>query len=412
MMTVYNWMSLLGFKYSATKKTYYVDGHEKPDVVAYRKEYCNQYVIDELRCFRWIQLSKPEVEKLEKENIDFVRDYGYEYKDNTTGLTMFEFHVDDHESFHKTAAAKFPFGGNLSVRKKEGDKPIIMIGQDESVYKQYLINSKQWNLPDGTTAVNPKDEGHGIMLSSFVSRDFGYGWQLTPEQLLIVNTYRNGKTYTDEIAALEVIKQKEKTPLETSPFIRKFEYGANSEGYWNYNHMVIQFEDVVDVLKALFADKYEYLFYFDHSSGHDRLRPDGLNVKQMNKTFGGNQQKMRNSTIKDATYLGPFEHAQKLMIGDEQCMSYKDTDTGPFYLSEKEKEEMKYDVTLEETETRTLTRMQLIIKIQEKTDFQNIRGNLKKIQSIATSNNIPLEETRNKVREGWCNKPKGMLQVL
>ena len=92
MMTVYNWISLLGFKYSATKKTYYVDGHEKPDEVAYQKEYCNKYVIDKLCCFRWIQLSKPEVDKLEKENIDFVRDYDYEYKDNTTELTMFEFH--------------------------------------------------------------------------------------------------------------------------------------------------------------------------------------------------------------------------------------------------------------------------------------------------------------------------------
>ena len=166
-----------------------------------------------------------------------------------------------------------------------------MIGQDESVYKQYLINSKQWNLPDGTTAVNPNYEGHEIMLSSFVSHDFGYGWKLSPEQLLTVNIYRQGKTYTDEIAALEVLKQKEKLPLETSPFIQKFEYGANSEGYWNYNHMVIQFEDVVDVLKVLYANKYEYIFYFDHSSGHDCLQPDGLNVKQMNKGCGGNQQK-------------------------------------------------------------------------------------------------------------------------
>ena len=64
---------------------------------------------------------------------------------------------------------------------------------------------------------------------------------------------------------------------------------------------------------------------------------------------------MRNSIIKDGTYLSPFEHVQKLMIGDEQCMTYKDTDNGPFYLSEIEKEEMKYNVTLDKTETKTLT---------------------------------------------------------
>jgi hypothetical protein len=37
-------------------------------------------------------------------------------------------------------------------------------------------------------------------------------------------------------------------PLERSPFVCTFEYGADSEGYWNYNHMVIQLEDCVDVL--------------------------------------------------------------------------------------------------------------------------------------------------------------------
>jgi hypothetical protein len=31
--TIYNWMAVFGFKYSPVKKSYYVDGHEKPDPV-------------------------------------------------------------------------------------------------------------------------------------------------------------------------------------------------------------------------------------------------------------------------------------------------------------------------------------------------------------------------------------------
>ena len=33
-----------------------------------------------------------------------------------------------------------------------------------------------------------------------------------------------------------------------SPFLLFFEYGENREGYWNYNNIVIQLEDAVDVL--------------------------------------------------------------------------------------------------------------------------------------------------------------------
>ena len=67
MMTIYNWMEVLGFKYSSNKKTYYVDGHEKPETVAYRKKYVQQYIQSEIQCFRWIHLSEDEVNELEKD---------------------------------------------------------------------------------------------------------------------------------------------------------------------------------------------------------------------------------------------------------------------------------------------------------------------------------------------------------
>jgi hypothetical protein len=67
------------------------------------------------------------------------------------------------------------------------------------------------------------------------------------------------------------MEKKEKDDLTCSPFVRWLDYGQNSDGYWNYHHMIIQFEDIVDVLKALYAQKYNFIFYFDHSSGHDQL---------------------------------------------------------------------------------------------------------------------------------------------
>jgi len=47
--------------------------------------------------------------------------------------------------------------------------------------------------------------------------------------------------------------------------------------------MAKQFEDIIDsCLQALYGDKYDFaflLFFADHSSGHDKKVPMGLNVK-------------------------------------------------------------------------------------------------------------------------------------
>ena len=91
-----------------------------------------------------------------------------------------------------------------------------MIGQDECIFKQFLFTYKQWILPDGTQPPMPKDEGQGVMLSSFVSRDFGYSYELTPSELARVNEFRKGQHYLDKDAAMEVYKKK--TILTICPF--------------------------------------------------------------------------------------------------------------------------------------------------------------------------------------------------
>ena len=87
---------------------------------------------------------------------------------------------------------KTEFGGNVSVRKRESDKPLIIIGQDEIIFKQYIFNNKSWTLLDGTREMLPKDEGTGIMVSAMVSRALGFGSGISKEQLDIVNSKRRG----------------------------------------------------------------------------------------------------------------------------------------------------------------------------------------------------------------------------
>ena len=79
-----------------------------------------------------------------------------------------------------------------------------------------------------------------------------------------------------------------KAQLTKSPFVFEFDCGANLEGYWMYQHMVLQLEDCIDCLKVLYP-QFDLLFLFDHSCGHNRQEEDGLNVENMNKEFDGAQ---------------------------------------------------------------------------------------------------------------------------
>jgi len=152
----------------------------------------------------------------------------------------------------------------------------------------------------------PKDEGQGVMVSAFQSREFGFGFVMSPEQLQQVNNARRGKKYKDEEAAISRLGTAYKKDLLKSPFIKEFEYGASNEGYWCYDHMVLHFEDVVDCLITLYP-QYDYLFLFDHSCGHDKQREDGLNVQKMSKLYGGKQPIMRNTVLtKEEGFLGPY----------------------------------------------------------------------------------------------------------
>ena len=137
------------------------------------------------------------------------------------------------------------------------------------------------------------------MISAFQLREFGFGFKVTPEQLNKLNDKRKGQKYTDCKAAIKAGEHKDglKPPLPCSLFIKSFEYGADHEGYWNYQHMLLHLEDCVNVLKEVYP-QYDYLFFFDHYSGHDCQKEDGLNVEKTRKQWGGMQAALHDTTTK------------------------------------------------------------------------------------------------------------------
>ncbi|KAI2500759.1 hypothetical protein MHU86_13738 [Fragilaria crotonensis] len=187
---------------------------------------------------------------------DDVGGQGYSYQEQPSGKEMIEFHVDDFDFLHSVAEEMGfgMFGGNLSVRKPLGLKPLMIFGQDESVFNQFLLKSRQWVGPLGQRPLLPKTDGMSLMLSAIQSRETGFGVPISRIQMEEINETRRGHNYVDLDAAIAVHGQVSKKDLEESPFVVSFELGANNEGYWTYNHMSMQFEDCVDCIKVIYPN--------------------------------------------------------------------------------------------------------------------------------------------------------------
>ena len=67
--------------------------------------------------------------------------------------------------------------------------PLYHIGQDESVYHSHSVQSEAWCV-DSVQPLRKKNEGKGEMVSAFVDATRGFGFPLSPLELVGVNLYR------------------------------------------------------------------------------------------------------------------------------------------------------------------------------------------------------------------------------
>jgi len=119
------------------------------------------------------------------------------------------------------------YGGKLSVWFSANNKPLIIFGHDECIFKQYLITKKSWIGPNGKNVLVPKEKGQSIMFSVLQSCEFSFGLELNPEELAKVNNERKGQIYKDGKATVKKQGSTEQEDLCESPFVREFEYGAS-----------------------------------------------------------------------------------------------------------------------------------------------------------------------------------------
>ena len=144
-----------------------------------------------------------------------------------------------------------------------------------------------------------------------------------------------------------------------------FEYGNsdNKQGYWIYDHLVLQMKDCLDCLKVMYPYFY-FVFLFDHSFGNERAREGRLKESIMRKYLGEKQPNMRDTDILgEDEFLGPYDRI--LETYDIQHMwwdaALPDIQlTGPFWISDMKNAEHRYDVFIGKTKPCKLRKMSLL----------------------------------------------------
>jgi hypothetical protein len=143
------------------------------------------------------------------------------------------------------------------------------------------------------------------------------------EQVAQVNERRRYRKYGDEEAATYLLGSADKKDLISSPFVLYLEYGKGKDGYWSYNHKVLQLEYCTNVFKALYP-QFDIVYELDHSSGQDKEKADGLTTAplMLGWEHGGKQRSMRASQL-GVNNTGTVQHGRCINLGEIQHMNFQ-----------------------------------------------------------------------------------------
>ena len=131
--------------------------------------------------------------------------FGHSYFDIIRNEEVLEFHTD-YWNRKQNQELTTTIQPTTSIRMSSTTRPMMIIGQDESAFTQYLLRAKTWVGPSGQRPLLPQSESDGNMMSVFISRVFGFGRVLTEDQSARINYPRcHGSTRYNQQVALHKI---------------------------------------------------------------------------------------------------------------------------------------------------------------------------------------------------------------
>ena len=107
-----------------------------------------------------------------------------------------------------------------------------------------------------------------------------------PSVMSIFNMNRQRKNYKSEEDVTLIFNSATKKDLTNDPTLRYFKAGVNKDVYWNSSYAKKKLEDVLDFLVVIFS-QFDFKLLCDQSSGHCKVREDGLVMNNMNVSDGG-----------------------------------------------------------------------------------------------------------------------------
>ena len=228
--TATDWLHQLGFEPLPThsKRGVYKDGHEREDVVDYRKDFV--HVIRELEACHPPPPCPP------------------------GGFAV--------DTVLDAAREKARDGGQFV------SKPPVIIAHDESTFHANDDQRFAWQ-EKGSNLLLPKTQGSGIMVSDFIDEHTGF-LRLSTEEFTTAVAQGHEVGYQEARMTLEI--------------------GANHEGYWNGDKFLFQVEDAPAISRVKYPrEQFDVLWVFDQSTGHAKMAEDALVASRMNVNPGGSQ---------------------------------------------------------------------------------------------------------------------------
>ncbi|KAL1717101.1 hypothetical protein EV715DRAFT_171758, partial [Schizophyllum commune] len=230
--TARRWLNRLSWRYKRKQNGMYIDGHERPDVVADRVAFCK----------RWADYEKRFV-KFDNEGNELPRPQGFSVPGK-------------------------PFR-------------LILVTHDESTFYQNDQRRLHWQHTGTRAAPHPKGEGQSIMVSDFLTLEWG--------------------RLKDEKEEARVL----------------FKAGKNRDGWFDAEDLHEQTHHAIDIFEGLTNGFAQGLFMFDNAPSHQKRAADALSARKMVKfpregwTHNGSGVRMRRG------YFGKDKTPQDFYFPDD-----------------------------------------------------------------------------------------------
>ncbi|KAI5823804.1 hypothetical protein K523DRAFT_210212, partial [Schizophyllum commune Tattone D] len=197
--TARRWLNKLSWRYQRKRNGMYIDGHERPDVVEAREKFVQ----------RW--------KEYEKRFVHF-----------------------DNDGNPLPPPPGFPVPG--------GRFRLIPVTHDESTFYQNDTRRVYWQHTSTRAAPQPKGEGQSIMVSDFLTSEWG-------------------RLRSDTDGEARVI----------------FKAGKNRDGWFTAVELIAQVDRAIDIFEGRVNGFAQGLFLFDNAPSHQKRAADALSARKMPK---------------------------------------------------------------------------------------------------------------------------------